>query len=146
LWELANKVDERNLEKIEKAQPTAKPNALRRVPTVEDLPDPDLTPKKRGGLKRSYAMYIATPVVRGKYEQQAVNDEYEPGTERESELDVIEPTTEHDDDSTPKKKQKATKATVREAVGSSRQEPEPRQDKNKVRPISISSDALTMLV
>ena len=65
---------------------------------------------------------IGIPAVQGKYEQQVSEGEYEPTTERES--DVVELDAEDDDDPTPRKKQKTVKKTVREAVGSSRQEPE----------------------
>jgi hypothetical protein len=121
---------------VEKVWPTT----VKQVPMLEDtdeeLTELEPTPKKGGrGLKRSYAVdNFATPAARGKYGQQAVDEEYEPVTERESDApepdDVVDL---DDDDPTPKKKKsKIAKVPVREAVGSSRQQPEPRRESTKV--------------
>jgi len=88
---------------------------------LTDLGD-DPTPKKdRSGLKRSYA--IADIAVPSEPERDlgttALDDDY-----RADDY--------HDNDPTPKKKQKAVKVPVREIVGASRKEPEFRRERSKV--------------
>jgi len=125
---------------VGKVQPTIKYSA-KHLPMLEEDPDEELTelestPKKGGrGLKRSYAVdNFATPAAGGKYGQQALEDEYEPTTECKSDaLEFDNVLDLNDDDPTLKKKKpKTAKVVVRDAVGSSRQQPEPRQEVNKV--------------
>jgi hypothetical protein len=108
--------------------------------TDEELTELESTPKKVGrGLKRSYAVdNFAVPAHGGQYGQEASEEEYEQLTERES--DVLDLDLD-DDDPTPKKKPKTTKVAVREAVGSSRQEPEPHRQLNKVG-VSVIDDSI----
>jgi len=114
---------------VEKVWPTT----IKQVPMLEDtdeeLTELEPTLKKGGrGLKRLYAIdNFATPAAQGKYGQQAVDEEYKPVTECQSDApepnDVVDL---NDNDPTPKKKKsKIAKVPVRETVGSSHQQPEP---------------------
>jgi hypothetical protein len=125
---------------VGKVQPTTK-YTVKHVPISQEDTDEELTElepmlKKVGrGLKRSYAVDdFAAPTAGGKYGQEALEEEYEPVTEQESdalELDNILDC--NDNNPTPKKKKpKTAKVPVREAVGSSRQQPEPHQQLDKV--------------
>jgi hypothetical protein len=121
------------------------------VDELTDLDDDnDLTPKRgRKGLKRSYAIAnFATPVqtMKDKHEGQALdNDEYEPVTEPERYSGA-----EHDDDPTPKKKQKVVKVPVREAVNANREEPELHRRQSEVNKVSkgimLTSHTTTIMI
>jgi hypothetical protein len=104
--------------------------------TDEELTELEPTPKKAGrGLKRSYAVENFAAPAHG---QEALEEEYERVTERES--DVLELDLDDDDPTPKKKKPKTTKVAVREAVGSTRQEPEPHRELNKVGVSLMISD------
>lgn len=133
--------DNASVEKVGKVQPTTKYTVkhapiLQEDTDVEELTELEPTPKKVGrGQKRSYAVGdFAAPTAGGKYGQEALEEEYEPVTERESDALELDNVLDSDDnDPTPKKKKaKTAKVAVREAVGSSRQQPEPRRELNKV--------------
>jgi hypothetical protein len=103
---------------------------------VEELTELEPTPKKVGrGLKRSYVVadFLAL-TAGGKYGQKALEEEYKLVTECESDALKLEDILDSDDDDlTPKKKKpKTAKVAVREAVGSSCQQPKPRRELNKV--------------
>jgi hypothetical protein len=104
--------------------------------TNEELTKLKPTLKKVGrGLKRSYAVDdFAAPTAGGKYGQEALEEEYKPVTEWESDALKLDNILDcDDDDPTPKKKKlKTAKVAVREAVGSSCQQPEPRQQLDRV--------------
>jgi hypothetical protein len=125
---------------VGKVQPTTK-YTVKHVPILQEDTNKELTkleptPKKvRRGLKRSYAINdFVAPTAGGKYGQGALEEEYKPVTEQESDALELDNVLDcNDNDPTPKKKKpKTAKVPVREAVGSSHQQPEPHQQLDKV--------------
>ena len=107
-----------------------KAQSLQLPGSESDLTDLDLhapTPKKNGGLRRSYAIADLAVHVQDQYEgKESGNDDYEPA----SELDIVQ--QDEDDDLTPKKKGKPGKVPVRVAVVANRKEPETHREQGKV--------------
>jgi hypothetical protein len=137
----------------ERHQPTTQPKEAPTVRRSVELDsnqtdvDDDPTPmKSRGALKRSFAVANVDEISatadaqkrRSKYGETFSDDEYEiaTGPEKNLVMGTSEPASlssdsfDDDDDPTPKKRSR--KLSLREAVGASRKEPEPRREQMKV--------------
>jgi hypothetical protein len=103
------------------------------------LSDLDPTPKKKcSKLRRSYAIADIAPfrdATESEHEPQVLTDEYEPPNQPESH--AADEDLDLDNEPTPKKKQKAIKMPVREAINANRKEQEPRKAENKVSPLIV---------